>query len=78
MMPLITGNNLSNPLPNIITMMETTNATKASSQSVFAMSTAVPESDKPINMMTGPITTGGKSLSSSCMPFHFTKPAIKK
>ena len=42
------------------------------------MFTALPDSDRPIRMMAGPITMGGKSLSSSRRPCHLTRALITK
>ena len=51
---------------------------KASIQLVFAMLTALPESERPMSMMTGPITTGGKMRSSRRLPCHFTSALTTK
>ena len=59
--PVTMGMSLSSPLPNIDIMIVVTNAMMASSQLLFAMFTPAPASDKPMSMITGPTTMGGKS-----------------
>ena len=66
------------PRLKVSTTMAVMSATKASIQSVFAMFTALPESERPISMMTGPITTGGNMRSRNRLPCHFTRALITK
>ena len=54
------------------------NDTKANIQFSLAIFTPVPASDKPISMMTGPITTGGNKRSRNLTPCHLTSALIKK
>ena len=51
---------------------------KASSQLSLAISTAVGANDSPMQMMTGPMTTGGNSRSSSRRPCHLMRADIVK
>ena len=51
---------------------------KASNQLFFAISTAVADNDKPMMMMTGPMTTGGNKRSRNFFPFHLMSADIKK
>ncbi len=51
---------------------------KASIQFVFAISTADLDKERPIRIITGPITTGGNSLSNSFLPCHLIKADITK
>ena len=78
MMPQITGTSFISPRPMERTITATASETKASSQFVFAILTADVDRDRPIRMITGPMTTGGKSRSSSFFPCHFIKADITK
>ena len=49
-------------------MMAVTSATTASVQLVSAILTAAEESDSPMSMMMGPMTTGGKSRVMKRVP----------
>ena len=51
---------------------------KANNQLVLAISTALPDSVRPIRMITGPMTTGGNKRSSKRLPCHRTNALIKK
>jgi uracil permease len=51
---------------------------KANIQQSFAIFTALPDKDRPINIMTGPTTTGGNIRSSNFFPCHFTNALIAK
>lgn len=72
------GTSFISPRQSVSTSMAVISDTKASSQWSLAMLTALPESERPMRMMTGPITTGGKSLSSSLRPCHLTRALITK
>ena len=77
-MPHTTGTNLSSPRPKVSTKMAVMSEMKASSQLLFAMSTALDESERPIKIITGPMTTGGKRRLSKRRPCHFTSALIVK
>ena len=78
MIPLKMGISFSNPLANMLTIMAVTSAIIASSQFSAAIFTPVPESDKPISMITGPITTGGNNRWITFIPCHLTSALIRK
>ena len=44
----------------------------------FAIFTPVPANDKPIRIMTGPMTTGGNNRSITRTPCHLTSALITK
>ena len=66
------------PLQNVSTPMAVRSDAKARIQFVFAMFTALPESDRPISIITGPMTTGGNMRSRSFFPCHFTSALMTK
>ncbi|MPN23551.1 hypothetical protein SDC9_170943 [bioreactor metagenome] len=78
MIPQKIGMILSNPLALTETTTAVSNDTKANIQFSLAIFTPVPASDKPISMMTGPITTGGNKRSRNLTPCHLTSALIKK
>ena len=55
------GINLNIPRPNIEARIAVSRATSANSQFSFAIFTPESASERPIRIITGPITTGGKS-----------------
>ena len=78
MMPPKIGISFSSPFAFIDMITAVSNEMKAKTQLVSAMSTALPASEIPISMMTGPITTGGNSLSIILLPCHLTSALITK
>ena len=52
--------------------------TNANSQFSFAMLTAAGDSDKPMRMITGPMTTGGNRRSRSLRPCHLMRADMMK
>ena len=66
------------PLPHMLLTMTTTMATKAMSQSVVMLEMAVPERQSPIDTTMGPVTTGGKYLSTLVEPNHLMSAAMMK
>ena len=59
-------------------MMAVKSEQKAKNQFDFAISTAVPESERPIKMITGPMTTGGNNRFKSRLPCHLTRALMTK
>ena len=59
--PAKIGISRSRPLPKSDTMTVVSRAVIASAQLLFAIFTPVPASERPISIITGPTTTGGKS-----------------
>ncbi len=55
-------------MPHILNITITANATKAKSQLVEALLIADEASDKPIHIMIGPVTTGGRNLITLLTP----------
>ncbi|OAV63415.1 hypothetical protein Barb6_03759 [Bacteroidales bacterium Barb6] len=78
MIPQKTGISFSIPRPSSETATAVSSAIPASHQFPFAISTPVPASDSPIRIMTGPITTDGKSILIKPTPRHFTRKLIRK
>src|SRR5574344_1751296 len=76
--PHTTGTNFIKPLQNVSTRMAVKSEMSANNQDVFAMFTALPERDRPMRMMTGPITTGGKMWLISFLPCHLTRALMMK
>ena len=70
--PIRIGMILNIPFPQILKMMITANATKAISQLVDAFWIADGARDKPMQMMIGPVTTGGRKrmtrFTPTCLP----------
>src|SRR5690606_22821941 len=60
------------PLPQITTITAVNKEITASDQSFLAISTAVGARDRPIIIITGPTTTGGKRRSINRMPRALT------
>ena len=56
------------PLANSDTTTVVSSATIARGQLLFAMSTPVPANDRPMSMITGPTTTGGKRRAMKPTP----------
>jgi hypothetical protein len=59
-MPQTIGTSFNIPLPNESMQMAVTSEMKANVQFPLAMSTAEEDKDRPMRMMIGPMTTGGK------------------
>ena len=72
------GTSFISPLQKVSTRMAVISDAKARTQLVLAIFTALPERERPIRMMAGPMTTGGKILSSSFLPCHFTRALMMK
>lgn len=67
--PSIIGMILAIPLPQMLKTTITARATTAKNQFVVQFETADGASPRPIAMMIGPVTTGGKiSLPFQCPP----------
>ena len=66
--PIRIGMILNIPFPQILKMMITANATKAISQLVDAFWIADGARDKPMQMMIGPVTTGGRKRITRFTP----------
>ena len=56
------------PLPQMLATMMMAMATSASHQQVLALLTAVPDRFRPIRMIMGPVTMGGKNRMTFCAP----------
>ena len=56
------------PLPHMLNITIPARATKASNQLVVQFETADGASPRPIAIMIGPVTTGGKNLITFSMP----------
>ena len=69
-MPPTTGRSLNSPRARVRTHIDVTREMIANNQLLFDISTAVPERDKPIRMMTGPTTTGGNRRLRKSVPRH--------
>ena len=65
------------PLPQHEQMIATKRETRARTQFLLAMSTPVPASERPIRMITGPITIGGKSFFMKLTPKSLTRKLIR-
>jgi hypothetical protein len=78
MIPQKIGINFKSPFAFIETTTAVTSDNKASTQFSFAIFTPVPASDKPIRIITGPITTGGNRRSITLTPCHLTNALITK
>ena len=76
--PVMMGTSFISPLQKVSTRMAVMREEKARIQLAFAISTALPERERPMRMMAGPMTTGGKMRSSSFLPCHFTRALITK
>ena len=72
------GTSFINPLVKVNIKIAVMSDEKARIQLVLAISTALPERERPMRMMAGPITTGGKILSRSFLPCHLTNALITK
>ena len=59
---------LNMPFPQILNMMITARATMAISQFVDAFATAEGASPRPIQMIIGPVTTGGRKRMTFLTP----------
>ena len=60
------------PLPQMFAIIIIASATIAKSQFCDALVTALPASERPIKMIIGPVTTGGKNLITFFTPTIFT------
>ena len=67
---------MSSPLPNKETTTVVTSDMIARVQLVLAIFTPVPAKERPISMMTGPTTTGGKSREMNPTPRRRTRVLI--
>jgi len=76
MIPQKIGINFNIPRPNIEARMAVSRATSASGQFSFAIFTPEPANDRPIKIITGPITTGGKSRLIKPIPLQRTNRLI--
>ena len=76
MIPQKIGINLNIPRPNIEARIAESRATSAYGQFSFAIFTPEPASERPIRIITGPITTGGKSRLIKPIPLHRTNKLI--
>ena len=56
------------PLPQMLATMMMAMATSASHQQVEALVTAVPDRFRPMRMMMGPVTMGGKNRMTFLAP----------
>ena len=56
------------PLPQMLQMMTVASATKASSQLLWQLLMALGARIRPMAMMMGPVTTGGKNFIIRRMP----------
>ena len=52
---------MKSPLPHILNIIITASATNASNQLADALVIAEPASERPIHIMIGPVTTGGRN-----------------
>ena len=59
---------LNIPLPQMLKMTMTASAIRASPQFVFALLIAEPARERPMQMMTGPVTTGGRKCMTLFTP----------
>ena len=59
---------LNIPLPQILKTMITASATTAKNQLLDALETAEGARVRPIQMMIGPVTTGGRKRITRCTP----------
>ena len=66
--PIRIGIILNMPFPQILKMMMTARAISAKSQFLEALFTAEPARLKPIQMMIGPVTTGGRKRITFLTP----------
>ena len=72
------GTILSIPLPQMLNTMMTARATIASNQLVVQFETAEGARPRPIAMMMGPVTTGGKNFITLLTPIARMIPARMK
>ena len=66
--PIRIGIILKSPLPHILNIIITASATNASNQLVDALVIAEPASERPIQIMIGPVTTGGRNFITLLTP----------
>ena len=66
------------PLPQMLHTTTTRMAIRATHQQLRMLPTAVPARMRPMEMMMGPVTTGGKSLITRLTPKAFTAAASTK
>ena len=59
---------MKSPLPHILNIIITASATNASNQLVEAFVIAEPASERPIQIMIGPVTTGGRNFITLLTP----------
>ena len=75
--PAKMGIRRNKPLPYSDTMTVVNSATIANTQLLLAMLTPVPANDKPMSIITGPTTTGGKRREMKPTPRQRTNTLIK-
>ena len=66
--PIRIGMILNIPLPQTLKMMITARAISAKSQLVEAFEIAEGASERPMHMIIGPVTTGGRNLITFATP----------
>jgi hypothetical protein len=66
------------PLPQVLDVMTVAIATMANSQLVVQFCIALPESTRPMAIIIGPVTSGGKNRSILSIPNDLMRPAITK
>ncbi len=66
------------PFPHMLLMMTTKMATSAMSQSSLALVMADPERQRPMEIIMGPVTTGGKYLRTRSEPNPLMRAAMMK
>ena len=69
---------LSRPRPQMLMMMTTTTAVEAMAQLVWQLVMAEPERHRPMAIIIGPTTTGGKKRITFLSPKALMSPATTK
>ena len=69
---------LSMPLPQTEKKITVAIAISATGQQVVQLLTAIGARTRPMPMMIGPVTTGGKNFITVLTPHAFTRPATMK
>ena len=78
MTPMRIGMILNMPRANIENPITVAIATRATGQSVVQLLIATGASTRPMPMMIGPVTTGGKNFITVLTPQALTNPATTK
>ena len=78
MTPIRIGMILNMPRPKIENTITVTMATIATGQLVVQLLTATGARTRPMPMMIGPVTIGGKNFITFFTPHAFTNPATTK